>query len=68
MVTLYFGGLFRCGYDINVSDSCGVTPLMDAVRGDHLETVKFLLKFGVCSVIPAACNHQNYMYCILIIT
>ena len=47
----YISVLNRCGYDdINVVDSCGVTPLMDAFRGDHLETVKLLLKFGVCSM------------------
>lgn len=37
----------RCGVDINVKDSCGVTPLMDAVRGNHLQSTQLLVQFGV---------------------
>lgn len=42
----------RCCYDPNLGDSCGVTPLMDAVRGNHVTMTEFLLhKYGV-SAIP----------------
>ena len=34
-------------YDINVQDSCGITPLMDAVKGSHLHVTQLLLSFGV---------------------
>lgn len=35
--------LVKCSYKGNSADSCGVTPLMDAARGDHAEVIKFLL-------------------------
>jgi ankyrin repeat protein len=31
-------------------DSCGITPFMDAVMGDHLEVVDYLMRtYQVCS-------------------
>ncbi|KAF6035510.1 ANKRD16 [Bugula neritina] len=33
----------RCQYDINCKDSCGSTPLMDAIRKDHSSVVNLLL-------------------------
>ena len=33
----------RCNYDPDSRDSCGVTPLMDAARGDHVPCLEFLL-------------------------
>lgn len=34
----------RCDYDANQPDSCGVTPLMDSVRGGHSSTAEFLIE------------------------
>ncbi|PRD23853.1 UNVERIFIED_CONTAM: Ankyrin repeat domain-containing protein 16 [Trichonephila clavipes] len=33
-------------YDINVKDSCGITPIMDAVSGNHNHVVKFFIENG----------------------
>lgn len=36
-------------YDVDLIDSCGVTPLMDAVRGDHVELSELLIsEWTVC--------------------
>ena len=35
--------LDRCSYNADSADSCGVTPLMDSVRGDHMDMAEFLL-------------------------
>ena len=50
-IKIYMGvvQLCRCGYDVNATDSCGISPLMDAIRGNHLNATQFLLKCGVCS-------------------
>ena len=43
--------LCRCHYDPNAADSCGVTPLMDAVRGNHVAMTTFLIhEYGVGTV------------------
>lgn len=36
----------KCSYNLDVQDTCGNTPLMDAVRAGHLETVKCLINNG----------------------
>ena len=37
----------RCSYDPNCKDSCGVSPLMDASRGDNvLATIILMKEFG----------------------
>ena len=33
----------RCGYEADVRDSCGATPLMDASRSNAVEMVEFLI-------------------------
>ena len=34
----------RCTYDVNSADSCGVCPLMDAARGNHMGVVTYLVE------------------------
>ena len=33
----------RCGFDVNVTDSCGTTPLMDAARAGHVDMINLLV-------------------------
>ncbi len=33
-----------CAYDADSADSCGVCPVMDAARGNHVGVVKFLVE------------------------
>ena len=35
--------LERCSYEVDSGDSSGVTPLMDACRGNHVEVAQCLL-------------------------
>lgn len=46
--------LERCGYGVDGRDSSGVTPLMDAARGNHLDVIQCLLDKGKVS--------NNYVY------
>ena len=39
--------LSECNYDINAQDSCGTSPLFDAIIGEHVECVQELLKSKV---------------------
>lgn len=42
----------RCGYHGDERDSCGVTPLMDAARADHIEAAQFLIsEYEVCIAV-----------------
>ncbi|XP_073336485.1 ankyrin repeat domain-containing protein 16 [Pagrus major] len=36
--------LERCGYTPDITDSCGVTPFMDAVRNGHISVARLLLE------------------------
>ena len=36
--------LERCGYQVDCRDSSGVTPVMDAARGDHVAVLQSLLR------------------------
>ena len=43
---------YRCGYHGDERDSCGVTPLMDAARANHIEAVQFLIsEYEVCIAV-----------------
>ena len=33
----------RCEFDVNVTDSCGTTPLMDAARASHVDMISLLV-------------------------
>ena len=42
--------LERCDYEADPRDTSGVTPLMDAARGDHVNVLQSLLQHNkVCS-------------------
>ena len=46
--------LLRCQYDPDIADSCGVTPLMDACRANHVEMAECLLsQYGVRTSLPS---------------
>jgi ankyrin repeat protein len=40
--------LVRCCCDPDLTDSCGTTPLMDAMRAGHVSVGHLLLEYGVC--------------------
>ena len=37
-------GYCRCQYVSDCEDSCGVTPLMDSARSNHVETTRYLVR------------------------
>ena len=36
--------LKRCEYAVDMKDSCGTTPLMDALRAGHIDIAKLLIE------------------------
>lgn len=44
----------QCSYKDSSADSCGVTPLMDAAKGDNAEVIKCLL------------NHSKVRKCLVV--
>ena len=47
-MTTFLSHVLRCQYAVDCIDSCGVSPLMDSVRNDHLEMTRYLA--DVCQV------------------
>ncbi|KAM4570307.1 ankyrin repeat domain-containing protein 16 [Odontesthes bonariensis] len=45
--------LERCGYTRDGTDSCGVTPFMDAVRNGHVSVARLLLELHQASPVAA---------------
>ena len=44
--------IHRSGYHGDERDSCGVTPLMDAARANHIEAAQFLIsEYEVCIAV-----------------
>lgn len=44
--------LHACGYKVDTKDSCGTTPLMDALRSGHIEVAQILLEHHkVCELM-----------------
>ena len=51
----------RCKWeDADITDSCGVTPLMDAARGNHTHVMEFLLvQCHVHTLYTHTCTHMH---------
>ena len=54
--------LDHCQYPRGAKDSCGSTPLMDAIRGGHLECIKKLIKVGE-SLFDTDSFGRNSLHC-----
>ena len=57
--------LNRCDYAVDMKDSCGTTPIMDALRAGYLDVAQLLVekqKVGLITVSQSFTTKQEYVY------